>query len=317
MTRAFVIPQSGKITAPMLAGRSDGKDLSTMTYPLGVTTKIDGVRCLKLDGRAVTRTFKPIPNTSIRQMIEQHLPDGMDMEITSGSNFQECMGNVMRESGEPDVIVWVIDYVPAALTMPYTERMTLAQNAVNLCKEKLYKEKLTGMTLRLLMPAIARSYDEVARLEAIALEAGHEGIMIRKLDAGYKCGRSTFNEGILVKVKRFADCEGVVTGVVEQEHNENAADKDAFGRTKRSTAQDGKVGAGVLGALTVVGQAGDYQGVTFNVGTGFTATQRSALWKIRTTLIGKIVTVKYFPTGTKDAPRFPTFKGFRDQRDVS
>jgi DNA ligase-1 len=189
--------------------------------------------------------------------------------------------------------------------------------AVVWCTKLATSGNQDDLKMSLLVPQIANSWDDVAELEAAALAAGHEGVMLRKLDAPYKCGRSTFNEGILVKVKRFNDQEARVVGVEEQMHNENERQRDAFGRTKRSTAQEGKTAAGVLGALVVVGVGGDYAGVQFNVGTGFTAAQRVHLWQHRAKLTGELVTVKYFPTGTKDAPRFPTFKGFRDARDLS
>jgi DNA ligase-1 len=273
-----------------------------------MTTKIDGIRCLMIDGQAVSRTFKPIGNNHIRKLLEAHMPNGMDMELTSGSGFQECTGNIMRADGEPDLHVWVIDYVWSRLETPYAERMAQAL--------AWFQKTNLPFEISILMPELAQSKADIETYEAKTLAAGFEGVMLRALDAPYKCGRSTFREGILIKVKRFADLEAEVVGVEEQQHNENEAERDAFGRTKRSQAQDGKTAAGTLGALTVVGLNGDYAQVKFSVGTGFTAAQRADLWSKRSRLVGKVVTVKYFPTGTKDAPRFPTFVGFRDQRDM-
>ena len=56
-------------------------------------------------------------------------------------------------------------------------------------------------------------------------------------------------------------------------------------------------------------------GVKFGIGGGFAASERLELWEIRETLIGKLAKYKYFPTGSKEAPRFPTFVGLRDARD--
>jgi len=308
MTRAHIEVKDSKITKPLLAARSEGEDLATLQFPLGMTTKIDGIRCLIIDGQAVSRTFKPIGNTHIRQLLEQYMPEGMDMELTSGDGFQECTGNIMREGGEPEVHAWVIDYVDEALDVPYDERMRRAKT--------WFDTHDTPFQISILVPTIAQSRADMEAYESAALAAGHEGIMLRELKAPYKCGRSTFRERILIKVKRFEDCEAVVLAVEEQMHNENEALKDAFGRTKRSQAQDGKTAAGTLGCLVVRGKGGDYDGVEFRVGTGFTAARRDALWADRKALIGRLAKVKYFPTGTKDAPRFPTFVGWRDERDV-
>nr|WP_274610607.1 hypothetical protein [Rhodoferax fermentans] len=56
-------------------------------------------------------------------------------------------------------------------------------------------------------------------------------------------------------------------------------------------------------------------GIDFHIGTGFTAEDRAALWAKPP--IGKIVSYNHFPIGRVDRPRHPSFKGFRDARDMS
>ena len=55
-------------------------------------------------------------------------------------------------------------------------------------------------------------------------------------------------------------------------------------------------------------------GVEFEIGTGFTAAEREALWLAPP--IGKIVKYKFFPVGVKDRPRHPVFLGFREAEDM-
>jgi len=55
------------ITKPMLAGKCTNKN--NIKYPVLATPKLDGIGCLVIDGNAVSRTFKPIPNKYIRQEI--------------------------------------------------------------------------------------------------------------------------------------------------------------------------------------------------------------------------------------------------------
>jgi DNA ligase-1 len=57
-------------------------------------------------------------------------------------------------------------------------------------------------------------------------------------------------------------------------------------------------------------------GVEFDIGTGFTESQRQLLWAQGDNLMGKIVKYKSQPTGVKDKPRFPVFLGFRDKVDM-
>jgi DNA ligase-1 len=301
------------ITKPLLAARSDSEDLSTLRFPVGVTVKVDGIRCIKIGGKALSRTFKPIPNRHIRETIEKWVPDGMDMELLSSDNFQEATGNIMRHEGKPEFTIYVIDYVPNDLNEPYMKRMIeafdYAANHWSIHHDLPFKWMV-------LSPTLVHNKEELDRAETAALEKGYEGIMVRDPHGRYKCGRSSFNEGILIKVKRFSDTEAEVLDFEELYHNENTAEKDAFGRTKRSTAQDGLKGGGTLGKLMVRGLEGDFKGVEFSVGSGFTQAQRDDLWKTRAKLKGQIVKVKYFPTGVKDAPRFPVFLGFRHKEDM-
>ena len=98
---------SSPITKPMLADKCER--LNALSFPLLATPKLDGIRCLKLNGRALTRSFKPVSNRFIREWIEANLPDGLDGElIVKGTTFNETAGHVGRESGEPDFTFAVV-----------------------------------------------------------------------------------------------------------------------------------------------------------------------------------------------------------------
>lgn len=293
------------ITKPMLSGKFDDVEsgLKTLTYPLLATPKYDGIRALMVGGKLLSRTFKNIPNKHIFKTCTEALPDGLDGELVSGT-FNETSGNVMRHDGEPVFEYHVFDYVKDSLTKPYAERM-----------KDLAALKLPSWCVKV-MPTQVNSLDELEALERKYLSEGFEGIMLRSPNGAYKCGRGTVSKMDLVKVKRFKDAEAEITGVEEEMHNTNAADKDAFGRTKRSTAQDGLVGKGTLGALEVRGINGEFRGVSFKLGSGYDQETRKKLWDTRSTLNGKIVKYKYQSEGGEDKPRFPIFLGFRDERDL-
>jgi hypothetical protein len=115
------------------------------------------------------------------------------------------------------------------------------------------------------------------------------------------------------------DSEAVVIGFEEQMSNQNEAEKDAFGRTKRSKALEGMVPANTLGKFLVkeVGNT-PWQGQEFAVGTGkgLTLKLRQEIWDNRVKYIGKTITYKYQPHGVLNLPRLPVWKGFRDLRDL-
>ncbi len=294
------------ITAPMLAGTI--KDLNTIWYPVLVTPKLDGIRCLKVNGKAVSRNFKPIPNHYLRGWIEQNFPDGVDGElIMDGGSFQETTSAVMTEKGEPrDVVYHIFDYVmgdePGVLNTPYYERMAALRNLIPDIPK----------TARVLLPTEITNEACLLAYETRILAEGYEGVMLRDPKGYYKCGRSTVREGWLLKLKRFSDAEAVVVGFEERMHNANVEKKDAFGHAEHSSHKAGMVPTGMLGALVV--DRGD--GLVFKIGTGFTEEQRKEIWANRHKYMSKSVKFKFQPTGIKEAPRFPVFLGWRHPDDM-
>lgn len=295
-----------QITKPMLAGKVE--DMAKIKYPVYCTPKLDGIRCLKVDGKAVSRNFKPIPNTHIREFIEENFPDGVDGEIMiDGASFQRITSAVMSEDGEPEFIYCVFDYVNS-LSDDYIKRMTQLGNL----SSALLRVKGGMKNYKSLQPVRVNNEEELLTYEQFCLSQGYEGIMLRSPDGPYKCGRSTEKEGYLLKLKRFEDAEAWVTGFEERMHNANEQKRDAFGHAERSSHKANMVPTGMLGALVV--DKGD--GVVFKIGTGFTEEQRKEIWNNRHKYMSKLVKFKSQPTGVKEAPRFPVFLGWRHENDL-
>lgn len=296
------------ITKPMLSGKFDDfkTESLSLTYPLLGTPKMDGIRALMVKGNLVSRTFKAIPNNHIRKMLEKDLPNNIDGELMDVAGWEHTQSSVMRVDGEPDFRFYAFDYVKDNLAKPYEERM-----------KDLRALKLPAYVVKVL-PEVINNHEELLELEARFVHEGYEGLMLRRPDGAYKCGRGTLKAMDLVKVKRFVDAEAEIIGYEEQMENTNTAEKDNFGRTKRSSAQAGLVGKGTLGRWNVRGINGEFKGVEFGLGTakGVTQEMRQAWWDNRNKLVGKIVTYKYQAAGSVDAPRIPVFKGFRDKRDM-
>ncbi len=295
-----------QITKPMLAETLT--DMASLTFPVLCTPKLDGFRCLKIKGKALTRKFLPVRNKFVREWIEANCPDGVDGELMLRSgNFNETASAIGKESGTPDFVFYVFDFVRCAepfgenIKQPYEQRMAALQSLplLDRCQK--------------ILPVQIGNTAELEAYEAKCLAAGYEGVMIRKPSGPYKCGRSTEAEGYLLKLKRFADAEAVVVSTYEGMTNNNEATVDALGHTKRSSAKAGKVGRGELGGF-VVRMA---SGVEFKLGYNHTyGKDRATMWNQRETLVGKTVKFKYQPSGMKDAPRFPSFLGFREDWDM-
>ena len=66
-----------QISKPLLAGKFDP---AKAKFPYAATPKIDGIRFLIVNGQAVSRSFKPIRNKYIQDLLSTALPDGVDGE---------------------------------------------------------------------------------------------------------------------------------------------------------------------------------------------------------------------------------------------
>jgi len=285
------------------------KMLDSLQYPVAATVKIDGIRALKLGDSMVTRKFKDVPNVRLRKILADLLPEGADGEVVAGTTFQDVSKTVMKSKGTENfdgkfTYYW-FDMLTTDASVTYEMRMSNMQRYIEQHPEILKHEQATIVPL---FPTIVPNKEQLLHMETQALSDGFEGLMLRRIDGKYKMGRASMKEGILIKLKRFEDAEAEVIGFEELNHNNNEATKDAFGRTKRSTKKAGLVQGGTLAALVVRSP----EGIEFNIGTGFDGQQRQDIWDNQSSYLGKQVKYKFFPTGVKTAPRFPTFLGWRE-----
>ncbi len=288
---------------PMLA--SECTDTSKLKFPVYASHKLDGVRATMQGGTLLSRSLKPIPNKAVQERFA-YLPEGADGELIAGDPrdsdaYRKTVSIVMSEDKPADNVNFhVFDQ--------FDDLFGFIVRFVNII------DKTCGLNSVIeVNQEHIDSEEELLEFEAKALADGHEGVMIRSMDSPYKQGRSTEKEGYLLKLKRFCDSESEVIDFEEKMHNANEAKTNELGRTERSSHKAGLVGTGELGALLVRDLK---TGVEFGIGSGYTGEQRKVLWASRNSMIGEIVKYKYFPTGSKDRPRFPVFIGFRDLRDM-
>ena len=288
---------------PLLAASVE--DVTKLQYPLHASPKLDGIRAIVIDGVLLSRNLKPIPNKHLQKIFGKKMYNGLDGELimgdpTSSTAFRDTSSAVMSIEGTPAVKFYVFD------DFNEPDYFFIDRQAI-LTKRSLNAEHFVCWVTTRVSDA-----GSLMELDAEWVRAGYEGSMLRSASGRYKMGRSTLKEGILLKLKQFADSEAEIIGFEEQMHNGNEATKDNLGRTKRSTHKANKSGTGKLGAFIVRDLK---TGVEFNVGTGFEDILRESLWIRKEEHLGQIVKYRYFPTGSKDKPRFPTFLGFRDPID--
>jgi DNA ligase-1 len=295
-----------KTLKPMLA--CDCGDTATLTFPLLASPKLDGVRAIVMNGGLMSRSLKRIPNVNVQNEFEG-LPIGLDGELIAGDPcapdaYRKTVSMVMAEDKPITGLVYhVFDRVG--------DNQHFSKRLLEILK---LKKSISNPAVTIVPHFAADNHTELMDMEQTWVQMGYEGAMLRDPRGPYKFGRSTRKEGYLLKLKRFADSEAEVLGVVELMHNGNEAKTNALGRTERSTHKAGKTGLNTLGALKVRDIT---TGVEFEIGTGFTAEERRAFWLHSLSKSPwNLVKYKYFPSGSKDKPRFPVFLGWRDKRDT-
>jgi DNA ligase-1 len=83
------------IKRPILAEKIEPSELENLKYPVLVSPKLDGIRCLIVDGKALSRSFKPIPNLFIQSLLSKQEFNGLDGELVlEGKTFNETQSIV-------------------------------------------------------------------------------------------------------------------------------------------------------------------------------------------------------------------------------
>ena len=272
------------------------EDPLRLTWPIMVSPKLDGLRCVIKDGQALSRNLKPFRNRYVQDALIG-LPDGIDGELIVGEpNRGNVLGRtqsgIMAADGIPEFTYHVFDTFDRP-DEPFHVRHTMLLN-------------VDHPKVQIVPHIVSTSMEHFLQYEQAIVDNGYEGVMIRGTHGRYKFGRATHNDQLLWKFKRFRDGEALVTGIEEGVTNTNAQRIDATGASRRSHHQDGMVPAGRVGTILATDES---TGQQLRVSPGeMTAEDREYYWNNPTKIVGHRITFKTFDYGALNVPRFSTFK---------
>lgn len=244
--------------------------------------KYDGCLAIILPDGIMTRTGEPI--TSIPQCLEgaANLMPGHVLfgEVYKyGAPFKEISGAFRRHKPQPDLCVMVFDAVPfedwsaRKCDKPYSERYAAL-------KEAWHRDPTANL---LVVPTLALVAPQ-AFANAMVRQGGYDGAILRRKDAPWMAGASKNGEAIKVKPVQSLDLRAV----------------DWFvGKGKYQ---------GLAGGIVV-----EYRGVTTQVGTGFTDTERETIASQGTR--NQIAEVEFMELTADGKLREPRFKGWRYDKE--
>lgn len=110
-------------------------DIGKVNFPIYVSTKFDGIRCLIIDSVVYSRSLKPIRNKHVQELFGNPEYNGFDGELIVGDIyapdvFQKTTSGVMSTEGTPDVTFYVFDLFTNNLST-YKERSSLQRTQAN------------------------------------------------------------------------------------------------------------------------------------------------------------------------------------------
>jgi len=308
---------------PMLAP-NEKVDLNEIDYPILASHKLDGIRCLFINGEILSRSLKPIQNKQLREKL-QPLADYsreqsviLDGEIYSPElSFQEITRFVMTQDfNDPKSIkkhgevlkvpehlkFYCFDYVREInLCQPFEDRfinvITIGDDFKDIAVSVLQKE--------------VDSKEAIEEYFTDALSKGYEGLILKAGWSKYKCGRGTIKEGLIYKVKPFVTFDATIIGVVQATEVDPNAEVtiNELGRSVTSKKKDDRILIEKASAFIV-----KYEGQEVKPTLAMTDAEKSEVWANREAYIGKIIEYKGMLVGSKDVPRHPVMIRFREDK---
>jgi len=304
-----------KTFKPQLAP-NEKVDLSTLSYPLLASTKLDGIRCIFYKGQILSRSLKQIQNKQLREKFEairKYSEDCdiiLDGEIYSPElSFQAITHFVMTkdlgdESIPESLKFYCFDFLSPedlGLNTTFVFRLSFVFEVAS---------KFSDLIIPVLHIKVNNVEDINNYFEEV-LKDGYEGLILRNPKSYYKFGRGTIKEGIIFKVKPFVTFDAKITGVEQStEVNEDAEKKtNELGRSVTSKKKDDRHLIEKASAFWV-----DYEGKPLKVVLAMTDPEKVAVWANRDGLIGKTIEYKGMLVGSKDVPRHPVMIRYREDK---
>lgn len=284
-------------------------------YPQIAMPKIDGVRSLNEDGQLYGRSLKQHANRYVTKTFSLPEFDGFDGEMAAASSTHPNLVSLTSSAlstveGEPFIIWWLFDYIDHnTISMPYLKRLEFLETIF----QELTEHALF-YNLQLVPWKMVHNEAELLAAEKEWLEEGYEGVILRDPEGKHKQGTSTVKEGGFLRIKRFVVEEALIYGYEEAEANNNVAETNELGYTKRSSHKANKVGKGQIGNLLGIDLK---TGILIKIGPGkLKHEERAHLFANPHEIVGHVAKYKHFPKGVKDKPRFPTFESKRALSDL-
>jgi ATP-dependent DNA ligase len=271
--------------------------------------KVDGLRGVVREGDIRTRSMKKFPNRALDERMEDlrissyesnyHIDGEFDSESIP---FNELSG-ILRSFDKPlpdDLVFKIFDiFDPLQPSLPALHRWRKANRL---------QIKNCEIMINLPWPA------DFAEAFKSALDAGYEGLMVKRKDAPYKLGRGTYKQGIVFKMKPYETFDEKIISLVQATIVRDTALRtiNELGRSVTSKKKGDRVLTESCSSVWV-----SHNGKELKVSLApFSHKKREEVWNNPDEWIGKYIEYKGMMVGAKDLPRHAMIVRKREDKDV-
>jgi len=303
-----------KLFAPMLAP-NEKVELADMKFPLLVSYKLDGIRCIFKDGQMYSRALKQFSNVQLRKRFEYLAKLSkekniiLDGELLAKSlTFNELSGITRQLDKElpEDLFFYCFDLInDEEFNTPFEIRVLNTQRFITQIEEKY---------VSLLSQNVITDHTKIQKLYKEALEFGCDGLILRDPNGRYKFGRGTIKEGLIYKMKPFQTFDAKILEIIQATKVFGGAEKkiNELGRSVTSKKIADRVLIEKASAFVVI-----YEGKELRVTIAATDLEKKEIWKNKNKYLGKWIEYKGMLSGAKEngLPRHPIFLRYRNDKE--
>jgi len=288
-----------------------------LRYPLGLQPKIDGVRSFNFDGSLTGRSLKKHKNKYITEYFSKPIFKGLDGEMAALHEVHPDLCRFTSSAlstveGTTNVTWHCFDFLTEdTYLLNYIDRYTALQYRLN----EISKENHTASSYLKIVPmVIINSLEELISKDLEYNYLGYEGSIVRDIYGLYKEGKSTVDEGGLLRIKHFVEEDAVVIGIIESQINVSDSIINELGYKEKSHKKKDLVPGNYIGSFICIDCKTNKEII---VGVGKMPRRlREYYFRNKHLIIGQIIKYKYFPKGGKNKPRFPTYQSHRIDSDI-
>jgi len=299
-----------KFFRPMLAPNEE-ISIKNLQYPLLVSYKLDGIRCIFKDGQMYSRALKQFPNIQLKNRFkdviywtkEQDVI--LDGELLAKSiTFNELSGLTRQLNKElpNDLHFYCFD----AITNENFNQTFLNR------KKELDRTGVDYLKhVKILQQISVNSSGEIDAIYEKALNWGCDGLILRDPNGRYKFGRGTIKEGLIYKMKPFQTFDSKIIDVLQGTIVNPKAEKtiNELGYSRTSKLKEDRLPSGRASDFVV-----KYDGKELKISIAMTQDEKEEVWRNKEKYMGKMIEYKGMLVGSKDLPRHPIFLRFREDK---